>query len=140
MNSLRRDLMFFMEALILIGPLTAFLGYASLLALFVGYPAVLTPLGGPAHLSDNLPLVVALTALPLGIFALAQLWALVRCTAKNRRYAFDRKFRFALASGAISSVALLYLYGLQGLAIGVLPAIVLLVHMAYLQSLLRSGA
>ena len=97
----------FLEAVLLAGPITGLVAYLSVpallmyfgiaLGLFLGHPQ-----GGWS--GEDSPFLAALVSLPLGIFALAQLWVLSVRTAQGRPYRFGRTSGFlSPAARSVSS-------------------------------------
>ncbi|WP_211234528.1 hypothetical protein, partial [Solimonas soli] len=70
----------FIEAVVLAGPITAFVAYSSILAAVFGLPTLVWSFGAPGRFEPTFAAV--LCALPLGVFALVHLWSLTRSTAK----------------------------------------------------------
>lgn len=131
MKRISRDLWVFAEAGVLIGPLTGFVAYSSVFVV-VGYIALVASINEPVAAHD-VPFLAGLFAFPLGVFALVELWSLVKSTAKRHLHAFGRRFWLAIASAVVSSGVFAYLFWPLGVWLGVAPAFLLLGHMAFLQ-------
>ena len=117
---MRRDLLFFLEAAVLIGPLAALVVY-----FLIFLAAVRVPVTDPSYLLPAL-------AVPLAAVALFELFRLTLQTAKLRRYRFGSRFWSSLCCGIASAVIVIFLLRLAA-AVVLAPALVLFAHMLYLQ-------
>lgn len=138
MKPILRENVLFIEAVVLIGPVSAFCVYCLILAVLFGYPSLFIARSTPSQ-EFNFQFAAALTAIPMGSIGIWQLWSITRSTAKRHVHQFGRGFWSAIACGAVAAVALTAVLRLFGFALFVAPALILLAHMSYLQGRLRKA-
>ena len=122
-QKLRRYIFFFLETILLLGPLVT-LTAGWFIFLFFFRAAV------PDRFYE--PLTVLIVVLVLSVIPLFELLALTITTAKRKKFALGRRFWLSVAFGTVNTFVLLFVYRLAGLLL-LIPVLVLLGHMLYLQ-------
>ena len=133
-----RKFLLTIEAVVLAGPITVFVLYATPFALTFGIGSLLMPLIDPQSRFEPF-LIFAVLGCGAGVFALAVLWRLVLYTIMNRFFPFDRTFFWGMWLGLIATISIVLLYRFPAVALFAVPVIVLSLHFIWLQRQLQNG-
>jgi|GEM_PF-4650878 len=90
--------------------------------------------------ADVLFIVLASLGNIAGAYAIIILWLLVGSTIKEKVFLFSRRFKAGIICGVFASLALVYIYGIWALALGVAPPVIAALHFVYLQMNMQKNA
>ena len=100
-----KKLLLFIEATILLVPLSVAVCYAFVLTLIIGIPASIAQ-QFDAGVNYDLMLPLSAVGNIAGVFALGVLWSLVLNTIQGKRYIFTRTFKLGVACGLLASICI----------------------------------
>lgn len=134
-----KKILLIVESVLLLVPITCVLCYTSILTLIIGLPASIMSAFNPGS-ADGLFIVLASLGNIAGAYAIIILWLLVGSTIKEKVFLFSRRFKAGIICGVFASLALVYIYGLWALALGVAPPVIAALHFVYLQMHMQKNA